>query len=313
MRSLIAIACVGVMLWGGMSMPARAQDIAIAGDTLLDISLRDADLSETLTALFSTAKDKYEMVLGSGVTGRIARLQLTQAPFEKALDAILGSDYSYSKKPQTDGRFLYRITGRQGRSGTGLRGSGSVIVAQAPPLDADLGRQLNSTLMAQMGGFDAMTPGGFVPPSGGASGGYGASSNPAGGFSSPGGVAGGAGFWGGSSRPGGIASAAGMPASTESFIIKLIRINNIDIAALCDSMGMETIDLGSLMDTTDSGSSRGGSRGGSRGTSRNNDNNYNNNNNYDNNNTSSSSNRTNRTNRTSRSNTNTTANSNYLQ
>ena len=63
----------------------------------MDISLRDADLNEALTAMFNSTSGKYQLQVGSGVVGRIPRLQLIQTPFDKALDAILGTDYSYTR------------------------------------------------------------------------------------------------------------------------------------------------------------------------------------------------------------------------
>ena len=83
---------------------------------LIDISLRDADKVETLTALFATAKGKYDMVLEPGVVGSITRLQLAATPFEQVLDAILGNEYSYQKQYRQDGSYLFKISGPRARN-----------------------------------------------------------------------------------------------------------------------------------------------------------------------------------------------------
>lgn len=100
---------------------ARAEGISIAADPnspdmKVEVNLRDADIVEVLTALFNSTGGKYVVEIGKGVVGRIARLQLPQTPFEEALNAVLGSEFSYTKQQEGDGIYRYRISGSAGTS-----------------------------------------------------------------------------------------------------------------------------------------------------------------------------------------------------
>jgi len=96
----------------------------------MDISLRDADLTEVLTAMFNTTGGKYQLQVGNGVVGRIPRLQLIQTPFDKALDAILGIEFSYQRRQIGNGNYLYSISGR---STPNVPDIGATVPTMAPP------------------------------------------------------------------------------------------------------------------------------------------------------------------------------------
>ncbi|MHB9107468.1 MAG: hypothetical protein ACYDCO_10475 [Armatimonadota bacterium] len=285
MRRVIMLISVCALLWGCLLTGAHAQQVTIANDNnLLDISLRDADLTTVLTALFNSTGGKYQVRLGSGVNGRIARLQLTQTPFDRALDAILGTDFSYTKQMQGDGGYLYTISGRQSVPTTTRMPS----VFQAPAIG-----------MPNFGGDAA----------------------PAGAFGGPAGA--GAGFGGGSIISLGMgadATTAGDAAASESSVVKLIRVNYLDVALLSEALGGKSVDLFELMESANGGgnynsgsggSNRSNNSSGNRNSSRggrnnnnnnnngynnnnNNNNNYNNNNNNNNNSSRSSNSRSNR-------------------
>ncbi len=118
MRRFVMVMSLALTLVLTCFVGASAQQISIVGDPgnpdmPVDISLRDADLTEVLTALFNTTNGKYQLSILPGVAGRVARLQISTS-FEKALDTILGSEYSYVKDPLGDGKYLYKISGRTG-------------------------------------------------------------------------------------------------------------------------------------------------------------------------------------------------------
>jgi len=230
MRHIVAVFCVGMLLLGGAWSRVSAQQIAIAGDTLLDISLRDADLGETLAALFNTTNGKYSMVLGPGVVGRIGRLQLSQATFTKALDAILGNDFTFQL--DKDGGNVYHIYGPQNGPGTLAPATTTPgAPTQAPPS----GRvQIAAASAPDPFSNYAPTPAGgggsaYIPPKTGAIGGTGGTTS------------------GGSS-------------ASESSVIRLIKIYNCDVGLLSQYLGGQSIDLtGLLNNTSKTGSSGGGS------------------------------------------------------
>lgn len=135
MRRFAVLSSLCVFLLGCTLSGAKAQEVNIAGDLnspdmQMDISLRDADLSEVLAAMFNTTGGRYQLQIGNGVVGRIGRLQLIQTPFDKALDAVLGTEYSYKKDPLGDNRYLYRINGR---GSSGVPDTGGAVPLMAPP------------------------------------------------------------------------------------------------------------------------------------------------------------------------------------
>ena len=282
MRRVIMLISVCALLWGCLLTGAHAQQVSIANDNnLLDISLRDADLSTVLTALFNSTGGKYRLQLSNGVNGRIARLQLTQTPFDRALDAILGTDFSYTKQMQGDGVYQYTISGRSALPTTRMPS-----VFQAP----DIG------MPAYGGGTTPTAPAGFLTPAGGA--------NPAGGSGL---LSLGFGATG--------ATTAGETAASESSVVKLIRVNYLDVGLLSEALGGTSLDLFELLQSAngDYGGGGGGRSGGGRsGNNRsgydnngynsnyNNDNNNNNNNRNNNNNNNNNNRNSSRNNRSNR-------------
>jgi hypothetical protein len=285
----LALLCV---IGLGLSAPgARAQQINIGGDPdtmLMDIYLRDADIPEVLTALFNTTNGKYQLKLDPSVVGRVSRLQLTATPFEKALDAILGNEFSFQKK-QTDQGFLYTITGRN--AGAPRTGFGAPL--NAPPADEPTTAVEPSTKnvgvdqpKTSASGFPLLS---YMTPKTSKTGTTGTGT--------------------GAGTPG-TTTTEGEEATEELAVVKMIGINYLDLESICDALGGSTIEL---FDQSSYGGGSNSSGGGRSSRNNNNDNyNNNNNNNYDTNNsrTNNTNDRNNtnnsRTTRTSRTNNNNT-------
>lgn len=107
MRRIAFVMMIGLLLvWGEQAMAGL---ISITGTTRLDVSLRDADRVEALTALFATAGGARTLLLSDGVAGRIDRLQLAGVSFDAALAGILGPDYRYEAEMQ-HGAVAYHIS-----------------------------------------------------------------------------------------------------------------------------------------------------------------------------------------------------------
>lgn len=137
------------LLGATLSVSAQNQPIYITGDTrgndvLVDLTLRDADISEVLVALFNTTNGKYEAEISPDVSGRIPMLTLRQQPFDKALSAVLGSKYSFTTKPLGNGIVRYVIS-----SGNTTSGGSSGYANVNRPTDPS------------MGGGNSSTPAGF--------------------------------------------------------------------------------------------------------------------------------------------------------
>ncbi|MHB9026881.1 MAG: hypothetical protein ACYC7E_22330 [Armatimonadota bacterium] len=145
---------LGAMLLMGFITGARAEGIAIAADPdspdmKVEVNLRDADIVEVLTALFNSTNGKYTVEIGKGVVGRIARLQLPQTPFEEALNAVLGSEFSYTKQQQGNGIYRYRISGSAGTSPSPTTPLGGPALLAPPTASAGaLGGSSGSTSSA---------------------------------------------------------------------------------------------------------------------------------------------------------------------
>jgi len=290
MRRVTLLLSLCALLFGGLMAGVQAQQINIANDVnggnVVDISLRDADLATVLAALFNTTGGKFQVRLGNGVNGRIGRLVLTQMPFDKALDAILGTDYSYTKQVQSDGIALYTITGRQGGGGT-LYTPKPPNPFQAPAIG--IPTFANDATAAPFGGGGAATPtspllnlGSRTATTGGTS----------------------------------TTTTSGDDAAAESSVVKLLRVNNLDVMALAEALGGTGLDLFALMNSTNGssgtglhGSSSGGSSGSSNNNSYNNYGNTNGNNSY-NNNSNSNGNYNNSNNNNNRNNNNSNNNNN---
>lgn len=295
MRRIISVCGLCAVLLGALLPGAMAQDVSVATSDNLkyDISLRDADLATVLTALFNTTDNKRQVTFGNGVAGRIAKLQLSQTSFDQALDAILGTDFSYKRVLRGDGVYVYTIVGRQ--SGGDIYSPRPSIYKAPPVSSTDAVTMPDFSTGGTRGTATTGYSGGYTGPSytGGATTG-----------------AGGASTTGGSSilnlgRSGLGDTTGGAAASSESFIVKLLRINYLDVGALADFLGGDSVDLNSLLDTANSGDSGGGSgrRGSgstrnSGGSTRRNNNNTNNNDNNNNNNNNNNNRNTDRNTRT---------------
>lgn len=226
MRRTFIVLGICALCMGALTTGARAQ-ISIARDNnmLMDVSLRDADLVQVLTALFNTTDGKYQVTIKPGVVGRIARLQLPATPFEKALDAILGMDYSYQKKLLRDGSYLYTISGRQTGAVADFTPIASAATNQAPPTigmppltsdDGNSNQTYSPSYSTTTGGTStsstASTDSSYVP------------------FTF-------------TNKPTTGSDTAGAPASDESWIVKLVVINYADVEILSQYLGGTVVDL----------------------------------------------------------------------
>lgn len=268
MRRIAIWATLCLFLLGNALAKVQADQITTAvdinsPDMTMDISLRDADLNEVLTAMFNTTGGKYQLQVGNGVVGRIQRLQLIQTPFDKALDAVLGTEYSYQRNQIGNGNYLYKISGRS--STPTPDAGGGALPAFAPPTSA----------APDASAASATPSAGSVTPSGASS-----ASSPAPMLTIT------------QTKKGGK---TGDPASTETLVVNSIKVNNLDIAQLCSALGGTAVKL--FVQTNGSNGSTGST--GSTGTNNNNTNNNNNNNNgynnngYNNNNNNNSNNNSN--------------------
>jgi len=253
MRRISVWASLCLFLLGSALARVHAQQISIAGDInnpamTMDISLRDADLNEVLTAMFNTTGGKYQLQVGNGVVGRIPRLQLIQTPFDKALDAILGIEYSYLRRQIGNGNYLYTINGR----GTpNVPDTGATVPTMAPP---------SSSATSSSSAVSAAPSSPSSPSS---------SSTPPSLLTIK------------QKKEGGK---PGDPASTETLVVNTIKVINLDVSNLCEALGGTAVKLF----VSDKGGTGGGSGGtkssGTNTNNNNNNNNMNNNNNGTNNN-----------------------------
>lgn len=107
MRRVIILGVSLLAVWLPLGRAAVGM-ISISGDREFHISVRDADRRDALTALFGATRGKRVLLLSDGITGRIDRLQLSEAPFDDALQALLGEAYRF--EIEADGGVLrYRI------------------------------------------------------------------------------------------------------------------------------------------------------------------------------------------------------------
>jgi len=252
MRRIAVWTSLCVLLLSSVLSKGLAQQISIAGDInspemTMDISLRDADLNEVLTAMFNTTGGKYQLQVGNGVVGKIPRLQLIQTAFDKALDAILGTEYSYTRRQIGNGNYLYTISGR---NSTNVPDTGASVPSLAPP-----------TTSASPGSSTAdSTTSGSTP-------GATATSSP-----SP--------LLTITQKVKSAAAKPGDAATTETLVVNTIKINYIDMKLLCTAIGGTAVELF----PKNAVSSGGSGNGGTSSNNMNNNNGYNNNNNNNNNN-----------------------------
>jgi len=108
MRSFLIPGIALLFAWS-LAGSAAAGMISISGDREYNVSLRDADRVEALTALFAATRGQRMLQLSDGVTGRIAKVQLSDVPFDVALQALLGDEYQF-EVGSNGSAALYRIT-----------------------------------------------------------------------------------------------------------------------------------------------------------------------------------------------------------
>ena len=257
MRRTAIWASLCLFLLGSTLARVHAQQISIAGDMnspsmLMDISLRDADLNEVLTAMFNTTGGKYQLQVGNGVVNRIARLQLVQIPFDKALDAILGTEYSYTRRQIGNGNYLYTISGR---SSSSVPDTGATVPSMAPPTAA--ATSSGSAGSASSGGASSSSSLPTVLTI--------------------------------TTKADGTAKKAdGTAATTETSVVKIIKVYYLDIENLCSALGGTSVTL--FVQSASSGSSGGAHPSTNSGSNNNNNNNNNNSNGYNNNNNNNNNN-----------------------
>ncbi len=113
MRRILLFILTGVLITGGLQSGAHAVAlISIAGDSLIDVSVRDADRADVLSALFTettSTANKHILLLKDAVNGHIDRLQLVQVSFDAALSSVLGKDYCY-ERVVSQGVVTYRVS-----------------------------------------------------------------------------------------------------------------------------------------------------------------------------------------------------------
>ncbi len=218
-RVAVWVGICAVLLSGAM-VPALAQ-ISIANDgDQIDIVLRDADINAVLAALFNTTKQQFRVE--AGVNGHVTSLQ-TRGKFEDVLNAVLGDKISYTKTPQGDGVYLYRIVGRPGA---------------APAAGAG-----GTTPGAGAGAFPTMAPpsSNVTPPAVSAAGddssSKASSSGDAASFTS-------LSFETGSKDTKSADGKTTTSSASGESKIRLIRVSNIDLSLLCQALGFgQAIDL----------------------------------------------------------------------
>ena len=113
MQRIFSQLCLCALLIGGISTLADAGPILATVDLTaralpVTLSVRNAQVTDILSALFAATNDRYSLRLGLGIRGSIDHLQLDAQSFDQALHAILAqanADYTFAK--QGDG--VYRV------------------------------------------------------------------------------------------------------------------------------------------------------------------------------------------------------------
>jgi hypothetical protein len=96
MRRNTILVGVCTVLLGVSSLLVRAERIIINVDDdkaamTVSLDVKNADVGQVLTSLFNQTGNKYNVQLAAGVEGNIDTLQLTDMPFDKAIESVLGS------------------------------------------------------------------------------------------------------------------------------------------------------------------------------------------------------------------------------
>jgi len=216
MRRMTVLATVCTLLVFGMMLTVRADQISVSetGDQI-DVVLRDADINAVLAALFNTTHQQFRVE--AGVTGRIARLE-THGTFEAVLNAILdGNHCSYQKSAVGDGISLYRIAGPPSTTpttGGATTTGGTGFPAMAPPSDS------------------------LSPVAGG-----GTKSTSSGDFSNPGFSLSFPTKSSTDSKTGDSSKTATDASSNEPSVIRLVKVNNVDLPTICSALGGSVVVL----------------------------------------------------------------------
>ncbi|MHB9133484.1 MAG: hypothetical protein ACYDBB_20660 [Armatimonadota bacterium] len=116
MRQLIGIVGVIALLWSASTVGAHVMvSIAQNDARLLDISVRNADVGDVLSALFNSTSGARQLRMGHGVAGNIARLQLAGVPFDEVLNAVLAKagTFEVEKATAANNMRTYTITAPQ--------------------------------------------------------------------------------------------------------------------------------------------------------------------------------------------------------
>lgn len=109
--SILAAICGALVC--GYSAIATAGRVMVSVDlharnTPVTLTVRDADVTDVLSAVFNATDNRYQLQTGVGIAGKIDTLQLTQTPFDDALKAILvKTDPSFTFSKAEGG--IYRI------------------------------------------------------------------------------------------------------------------------------------------------------------------------------------------------------------
>ncbi|MHB9132497.1 MAG: hypothetical protein ACYDBB_15610 [Armatimonadota bacterium] len=277
MRRLVTLVSLCAMLIGISVVSGHTQTISIIndGEMMIDVNLRDAELSEVLTALFNTTNGKYQLRMGNNVVGRINRLNFAGVPFDagekSALNTILkaAGTFSVLKEAGTGGTVIYTINGPQ-----------SAVPTPTPPITPVMAPPTADTKLGPTASKD-FNPNGFLS------------------YASKSGTTTG-------TQPAGSTTSGDPAGENEISVIKMVGINYIDLYAFTDACGYSTVELFNQDSYGGSGSSGDGSNGYNNNNTNNNGINGNSrsnrttNNGINNNNTSTRSTRTtnNNTNRT---------------
>lgn len=108
-RTLALLIVSAVLLGSALTGAQAAKFISVAGEKQFDILVRDASLTDALASLFAATRGKAALELGSGVSGHLDSLSLSQVTLDEALAAMLGKDLAV-ERTMKNGVATYRVT-----------------------------------------------------------------------------------------------------------------------------------------------------------------------------------------------------------
>ncbi|HEX2951956.1 MAG TPA: hypothetical protein VHV83_20670 [Armatimonadota bacterium] len=102
------LSLAGAILFGS-AIVAQAGRIVVnvnmnSPQSLVDVSIQDANVNQVLTTLFNSTGGKYQVRIGAGVDAKIADLQFNQVPFDEAVSTIVNKanpKFTISKQGNT--------------------------------------------------------------------------------------------------------------------------------------------------------------------------------------------------------------------